>query len=110
MAWATALIGAWQGAWVAYVGIPGFITTLAGMMLFRGANQYIGKSNTIPVPKQIQYRTCIQLIGHLGLHRRQIRHGVFQLNVGKTYDTPLRFEEPSVQCGEQPSLRRRRRP
>ncbi|CAL8971140.1 Xylose transport system permease protein XylH [Cellulomonas sp. T2.31MG-18] len=50
-----ALIGAWQGAWVAYVGIPGFITTLAGMMLFRGANQYIGKSNTIPVPNQIQY-------------------------------------------------------
>ena len=50
-----ALIGAWQGAWVAYVGIPGFITTLAGMMLFRGANQYIGKSNTIPVPSQIQY-------------------------------------------------------
>ena len=50
-----ALIGAWQGAWVAYVGIPGFITTLAGMMLFRGANQFIGKSNTIPVPSQIQY-------------------------------------------------------
>ena len=50
-----AAIGAWQGFWVAYVGIPGFITTLAGMMLFRGANQYIGKSNTIPVPKEIQY-------------------------------------------------------
>jgi putative multiple sugar transport system permease protein len=50
-----AVIGAWQGFWVAYVGIPGFITTLAGMMFFRGANQYIGKSNTIPVPKEIQY-------------------------------------------------------
>ncbi|WP_372594287.1 multiple monosaccharide ABC transporter permease [Actinotalea sp.] len=50
-----AVIGAWQGFWVAYVGIPGFITTLAGMMLFRGANQWIGKSNTIPVPKEIQY-------------------------------------------------------
>ena len=49
-----AVIGAWQGFWVAYVGIPGFITTLAGMMLFRGANQYIGKSNSIPVPKEIQ--------------------------------------------------------
>ncbi|MBM7331875.1 sugar ABC transporter permease, partial [Agrobacterium sp. S2] len=42
---------AWQGFWVAYVGIPGFITTLAGMMFFRGANQYIGKSNTVPVPQ-----------------------------------------------------------
>lgn len=44
-----AVIGAWQGWWVAYVGIPGFITTLAGMMLFRGMNQYIGKSNSVPV-------------------------------------------------------------
>lgn len=50
-----AVIGAWQGFWVAYVGIPGFITTLAGMMFFRGANQYIGKSNTIPVPDEIQF-------------------------------------------------------
>jgi putative multiple sugar transport system permease protein len=50
-----AVIGAWQGFWVAYIGIPGFITTLAGMMLFRGANQYIGKSNSIPVPDEIRY-------------------------------------------------------
>jgi len=28
--------GAWQGFWVAFVGIPAFITTLAGMLLFRG--------------------------------------------------------------------------
>lgn len=49
-----ALIGAWQGYWVAYVGIPGFITTLAGMMLFRGLNQFIGNSNSVPVPKEFQ--------------------------------------------------------
>jgi len=30
------IIGIWQGFWVAYVGIPGFITTLAGMLVFRG--------------------------------------------------------------------------
>lgn len=48
------VIGAWQGFWLAKVGIPGFITTLAGMMFFRGLNQYIGKSKTIPVPKEIQ--------------------------------------------------------
>jgi putative multiple sugar transport system permease protein len=29
-------VGAWQGFWVAYVGIPAFIVTLAGMLLFRG--------------------------------------------------------------------------
>lgn len=28
--------GMWQGFWVAFVGIPAFITTLAGMLLFRG--------------------------------------------------------------------------
>lgn len=49
-----AVIGSWQGFWLAQVGIPGFITTLAGMMLFRGLNQYIGDSKTIPVPKGIQ--------------------------------------------------------
>ncbi|WP_022868982.1 multiple monosaccharide ABC transporter permease [Schaalia vaccimaxillae] len=30
------VVGAWQGFWVAFVGIPGFIVTLAGMLLFRG--------------------------------------------------------------------------
>ena len=30
------LIGAWQGFWIAYVCIPAFIVTLAGMMLWRG--------------------------------------------------------------------------
>ena len=29
-------IGAWQGFWIAYVRIPPFITTLAGMLLWRG--------------------------------------------------------------------------
>lgn len=50
-----ALIGAWQGLWTAYVGIPAFIVTLAGMLLFRGFNQFVGKSNTIPVPEDFQY-------------------------------------------------------
>ncbi|MGO4588648.1 multiple monosaccharide ABC transporter permease [Paenarthrobacter sp. 2TAF44] len=50
-----AIIGAWQGFWTAYVGIPAFIVTLAGMLLFRGFNQFVGKSNTIPVPSDFQY-------------------------------------------------------
>ncbi|XAS68045.1 multiple monosaccharide ABC transporter permease [Micrococcaceae bacterium Sec5.7] len=50
-----ALIGAWQGFWTAYVGIPAFIVTLAGMLLFRGFNQFVGKSNTIPVPADFQF-------------------------------------------------------
>ncbi len=50
-----AICGAWQGFWVAYMGIPGFIVTLAGYMFFRGANQYVGKSLTVPVPKDFQF-------------------------------------------------------
>lgn len=34
-------IGAWHGFWVAYVGIPAFIVTLAGMLLFRGMTLWV---------------------------------------------------------------------
>ncbi|MEH1164268.1 multiple monosaccharide ABC transporter permease [Micromonospora sp. CPCC 205539] len=46
-----AIIGAWQGFWVAYIGVPAFIVTLAGMLLFRGGNQFIGNAQSIPVPE-----------------------------------------------------------
>ncbi len=35
------LIGVWQGTWVAYLRVPSFIVTLAGMLLFRGATLWI---------------------------------------------------------------------
>ena len=47
-----ALVGAWQGFWIAFVGIPAFIVTLAGMLIFRGlalvvlGNQNIGSFPT----------------------------------------------------------------
>lgn len=50
-----ALVGAWQGFWVAYVGVPAFIVTLAGMLIFRGGNQWIGQSTTTPVPPEYSY-------------------------------------------------------
>ncbi len=50
-----ALVGAWQGWWVAYVGVPAFIVTLAGMLLFRGANQFVGNSTSIPVPREFAF-------------------------------------------------------
>lgn len=50
-----ALIGAWQGLFVAYIGIPAFIVTLAGMLVFRGANQFFGKSLTVPVPEDFRF-------------------------------------------------------
>ncbi len=50
-----ALVGAWQGWWVAYVGVPAFIVTLAGLLLFRGANQFVGNSISIPVPQAFKF-------------------------------------------------------
>ncbi|WLC69265.1 sugar ABC transporter permease [Clostridium estertheticum] len=50
-----ALFGAWQGFWIAYVRIPAFITTLAGMMVFRGLT-YVSLDGTsiAPFPKSFQ--------------------------------------------------------
>src|SRR3954464_15438841 len=50
-----AAIGAWQGFWIAYVGIPSFIVTLAGMLVFRGATQYLLEGQSIaPFPRSFQ--------------------------------------------------------
>ena len=48
-----ALVGAWQGFWIAYVGIPAFIVTLAGMLIFRGlALVVLGNSNIGSFPEE----------------------------------------------------------
>jgi putative multiple sugar transport system permease protein len=48
-------IGAWQGFWIAYVRIPPFIATLAGMLLFRGLTNTILKGLTLsPFPRSFQ--------------------------------------------------------
>ena len=41
------LIGAWQGYWIGFVRIPPFITTLAGMFIFRGIGRLILDSKTV---------------------------------------------------------------
>jgi putative multiple sugar transport system permease protein len=42
-----ALIGAWHGYWVAFVGIPAFIVTLASMLLFRGLTLVVLQGATV---------------------------------------------------------------
>lgn len=42
-----ALVGAWQGFWIAYRRIPAFIVTLAGMLVFRGLTMVILKGQTL---------------------------------------------------------------
>ncbi|MGO4533362.1 multiple monosaccharide ABC transporter permease [Leifsonia sp. 2MCAF36] len=50
-----ALVGAWQGFWIAYFGIPAFIVTLAGMLAFRGAAQIaLGNQQISFFPKEFR--------------------------------------------------------
>jgi putative multiple sugar transport system permease protein len=50
-----AAIGMWQGFWIAFVHVPPFIATLAGMLLFRGLGQVIMKGQTkAPFPREFQ--------------------------------------------------------
>lgn len=50
-----ALIGAAQGYWVAYWGIPSFIVTLAGMLVFRGLSLWLLEGQSVgPFPREFQ--------------------------------------------------------
>lgn len=50
-----ALVGAWQGFWIAYFGIPSFIVTLAGMLTFRGLAQIALQNQQIsPFPDEFR--------------------------------------------------------
>jgi putative multiple sugar transport system permease protein len=50
-----ALIGMWQGFWIAFVHIPPFIATLGGMLIFRGLGQVIMQGQTkAPFPREFQ--------------------------------------------------------
>ena len=50
-----ALVGMWQGFWIAYFGIPAFIVTLAGMLTFRGLTQIALQNRQIsPFPDEFR--------------------------------------------------------
>ncbi len=40
-------IGAWQGWWIAYRGVPAFVVTLAGLLVFRGAAYMLTDGRTV---------------------------------------------------------------
>lgn len=46
------LIGAWQGFWIAFVRIPPFITTLAGMLVFRGLSNVVLQGMTVSLKSE----------------------------------------------------------
>ncbi len=45
-------IGAWQAFWIAYVHVPPFITTLAGMLVFRGLSNVVLDGLTISLTNE----------------------------------------------------------
>ena len=49
------LAGAWHGFFLSQLGIPGFITTLGGMMIFRGGVIWISHSISVPAPEQLKW-------------------------------------------------------
>ena len=50
-----ALVGMWQGFWIAYFRIPAFIVTLAGMLTFRGLTQIALQNEQIsPFPDEFR--------------------------------------------------------
>src|SRR5690554_539157 len=52
-------IGAWQGFWIAYVRVPPFITTLAGMLIFRGLSNVVLQGLTVSLTNT----TFVRLFG-----------------------------------------------
>src|SRR4051794_21539112 len=62
-----AAIGAWQGYWVAYFGIPAFIVTLAGMLIFRALTLVIlGSQGIGPFPETVRSMANGFIPGYLG--------------------------------------------
>jgi D-xylose transport system permease protein len=53
------LIGVWQGFWIAYLGVPAFIVTLGGMLIFRGGVLGVTMGKTI-VPIEDDFRLIAQ--------------------------------------------------
>ena len=52
-------IGSWQAFWIAFVRVPPFITTLAGMLVFRGLSNVVLQGKTLAVKDEV----FVQLFG-----------------------------------------------
>ena len=50
-----AVVGLWQGWWVAYRGVPAFVVTLGGLLIFRGGAYLVTDGRTVaPMDKTYQ--------------------------------------------------------
>ncbi|MDF2843958.1 MAG: transporter periplasmic subunit [Herbinix sp.] len=65
------LIGCWQGFWIAYVGVPAFIATLAGMLIFRGLTLVVLQGTSLaPLPAGYTFLASgfLPSMGNVGGH------------------------------------------
>ena len=105
------VVGAWQGFWIAYVQIPAFIVTLAGMLLFRGLTLVLLYGGTIgglpepfvaigagwlPSALGISGRVDILTIvlggvTSIGLAAQLIRSRMSRLKLGVALEGPISF-------------------
>ena len=104
-----AAVGAFQGFWVAYVKVPAFIATLAGMLLFKGLMIVVTGGKTIgPFPEIFQhissgyipdifggnglhlFTLCIAIVALLLFIIIKLRNRKKQMQLGKNVDkTPV---------------------
>lgn len=92
-----ALIGAWQGFWVAYVNIPSFIVTLAGMLIFRGITLVVLQGRTLaPFPESFRNLSSSfvpELFGVSGIHLFSIIIGIVFSIVFVIYELRVRSKD-----------------
>ena len=96
-------VGAWHGFWVAYVGMPAFIVTLAGMLLFRGLTlQVLDNVSLSPFPAEYQKVASGFLNGLIGgqgydaftLLIAAIAIAGYAVSVFRTRLARIRYEQP----------------
>jgi putative multiple sugar transport system permease protein len=75
------LIGIWQGYWVGYSRIPPFITTLAGMFIFRGIGRVILDSKTISIKNQQFLDTFTAYLNIPGLDSGKIKYSAIIVGI-----------------------------
>ncbi|MGB8451464.1 MAG: sugar ABC transporter permease [Anaerocolumna sp.] len=75
------LIGFWQGYWVGYSRIPPFITTLAGMFVFRGIGRVILSSKTISIKNQLFLDTFTAYLKIPGLDDGKIKYSAIIIGI-----------------------------
>ncbi|MGQ9370010.1 sugar ABC transporter permease [Azospirillum sp. ST 5-10] len=87
-----AVIGAFQGWWVAYRGVPAFIVTLAGLLIYRGLAWWMTSGQTVA-----PLNPTFELIG-----------GGFQGSIGAFWSWVLGAVAVALLCVRTVHMRRRR--